>query len=284
MVAFPYFGGKNSHLAWLLPQLPATHTYVEVFGGSAAVLLNRPPSPNEVYNDANGHVVNFFRVLRDPALTDKLLEQLSLTPYSRAEYVWAYDDTTDPVERARRFYVRIRQSINAKPSDRQWVAGNWAGGVSAAAIKSRAWWNSMEGLHGVAERLRRVEFEHCLWQVVFERYDSPNTLFYVDPPYGELRGAAVGNNNVYGIVFTATQQMELAERCKRLKGKVAVSGYAGMFEALYSGWRVESAPAKQVKVNRHTSHAKRALDFKDRSARVEMLWMNYPKQGEEATL
>lgn len=31
MVAFPYFGGKNTHVGWLLPQLPACHTFVEVF-------------------------------------------------------------------------------------------------------------------------------------------------------------------------------------------------------------------------------------------------------------
>ncbi|HUT02954.1 MAG TPA: DNA adenine methylase [bacterium] len=65
MIAFGWYGGKYNHLEWLLPLLPKCHHYCEPFGGSAAVLLNREPSPIETYNDIHGEVVNFFRVLRD---------------------------------------------------------------------------------------------------------------------------------------------------------------------------------------------------------------------------
>ncbi|WP_277094053.1 DNA adenine methylase [Alicyclobacillus mali (ex Roth et al. 2021)] len=51
-IAFGWYGGKYSHLSWLLPLLPRAHHYCEPFGGSAAVLLNRTPSPVETYNDA----------------------------------------------------------------------------------------------------------------------------------------------------------------------------------------------------------------------------------------
>jgi DNA adenine methylase len=64
-IAFGWYGGKFSHLDWLLPLLPACHHYCEPFAGSAAVLLNRPPAPVETYNDLDGEVANFFRVLRD---------------------------------------------------------------------------------------------------------------------------------------------------------------------------------------------------------------------------
>ena len=64
LIAFGWYGGKFSHLGWLLPLLPPAHHYCEPFGGSAAVLLNRNPSPVETYNDMDGEVVNFFRVLR----------------------------------------------------------------------------------------------------------------------------------------------------------------------------------------------------------------------------
>ena len=63
-IAFGWYGGKYNHLNWLLPLLPAAHHYCEPFGGSAAVLLNREPSPVETYNDLDGEVTNFFRVLR----------------------------------------------------------------------------------------------------------------------------------------------------------------------------------------------------------------------------
>ena len=80
LVAFPYYGGKNSHLSWLLPLLPYDTKYIEPFAGSAAVLLNRERSDMEVYNDIDRNVVNFFRVLRDQG--DALIEKQALTPYS----------------------------------------------------------------------------------------------------------------------------------------------------------------------------------------------------------
>jgi len=50
LIAFGWYGGKFSHLDWLLPLLPECHHYCEPFAGSAAVLLNRDPSPVEAYN------------------------------------------------------------------------------------------------------------------------------------------------------------------------------------------------------------------------------------------
>ena len=83
VIAFGWYGGKYSHLDWLLPQLPTCHHYCEPFGGSGAVLLNRVPSPVETYNDLDGEVVNFFRVLRE--CPDELIRQIALTPFSRSE-------------------------------------------------------------------------------------------------------------------------------------------------------------------------------------------------------
>src|SRR5271167_4162690 len=79
------------------------------FAGSAAVLLNRAPSPVETYNDLDGEVVNFFRTLRDDK--ERLLEAIGLTPFAREEFALAciLDPALPPVERARRFYVRARQ-------------------------------------------------------------------------------------------------------------------------------------------------------------------------------
>jgi len=109
LIAFGWYGGKYSHLDWLLPLLPDCHHYCEPFAGSAAVMLNRKPSPIETYNDLDGEVANFFRVLRDEK--DKLVEAIGLTPFSREEFALAceIDPEVEPLERARRFYVRARQ-------------------------------------------------------------------------------------------------------------------------------------------------------------------------------
>ncbi len=109
-IAFGWYGGKYSHLDWLLPLLPYTTHYCEPFGGSAAVLINRKPSPVETYNDIDREVVNFFRMLRDKQ--DELLQAIALTPFSREELRIASEDPLDgltDLERARRFFVRARQ-------------------------------------------------------------------------------------------------------------------------------------------------------------------------------
>src|SRR5579871_5566156 len=149
VIPFGWYGGKFSHLAWLLPLLPKCHHYCEPFAGSGAILLNRPPSPVETYNDLDGEVVNFFRVLRDDR--SRLMEALNLTPFSREEFATAcqLDPSLPALERARRFYVRARQvrtglaqtaSIgrwaNCKQTTRAGMSGvvsRWLGGVEALA-------------------------------------------------------------------------------------------------------------------------------------------------------
>src|SRR5437867_13434234 len=87
LIAFGWYGGKFGHLNWLLPLLPKCHHYCEPFAGSAAVLLNRDPSPVETYNDIDGEVANFFRVLRDQK--EVLTEAIGLTPFAREEFYHA---------------------------------------------------------------------------------------------------------------------------------------------------------------------------------------------------
>src|SRR3990172_4278265 len=73
-ISFGWYGGKYNHLDWLLPLLPEAHHYCEPYGGSAAVLLNRRPAAVETYNDLDGELVNFFRILRDKK--DALVEAI----------------------------------------------------------------------------------------------------------------------------------------------------------------------------------------------------------------
>ena len=111
MIAFGYYGGKFSHLDFILPLLPTSYQhYCEPFGGSAAVLINRKPAPVETYNDVDSEVANFFACLRDEG--EELIRLISLTPFSREELVRAHkpDRGLTPLERARRFFVRARQT------------------------------------------------------------------------------------------------------------------------------------------------------------------------------
>ena len=92
-IAFGWYGGKFSHLDFILPNIPldAQH-FCDVFGGSAAVLINRQPAPVETYNDIDSELVNFFRTLRDDST--ELLRAISLTPFSREELARACEYET----------------------------------------------------------------------------------------------------------------------------------------------------------------------------------------------
>src|SRR3990172_12855061 len=155
LIAFGWYGGKYSHLDWLLPLLPKTKHFCELFGGSAAVLINREPSPVETYNDVDGEVVNFFRVLRDHK--DELTEAIGLTPFAREEFELAIsgpNDVTD-LERARRFYVRARQvrtGLAQTASNGRWAHCRLTSRAGMAGAGSR-WFGAVEGLSLVAQRL-----------------------------------------------------------------------------------------------------------------------------------
>lgn len=100
-----YLGGKNRIAPWIISFFPPHKIYVEPFGGSAAVLLNKQPAWMEVYNDLYDRIVNFFEVLRDPEKSERLASLLELTPYAQTAYARSFEIAEDPVEDALRFAV-----------------------------------------------------------------------------------------------------------------------------------------------------------------------------------
>src|SRR6185437_8458697 len=160
------------------------HVYIEPFGGSAAVLLNKEPSATEIYNDVYGDVCNFFRSLRDKP--QELISAIELTPYSREEFASSIQrDGLGDIERARRFFVAARQvmmglATSATPG--RWCVAQKQSRRGMALVVSR-WLSATEGLVEVAERLKRVVIENDDAFRAIERYDSPDTFFYLDPPY-----------------------------------------------------------------------------------------------------
>src|SRR5437868_2999246 len=210
LIAFGWYGGKFSHLDWLLPLLPDATHYCEPFGGSAAVLLNRQPAPVETYNDVDGEIVNFFRVLREQK--EPLLEAIGLTPFSREEFEIAISGPTENIselERARRFFIRARQvrsGLAQTASSGRWANCLLTSRAGMAGAVSR-WLGSVEGLSEIAQRLLRVQIEHAPAVDVIRRYDSEELLIYCDPPYvHDTRG----DNKAYAHEMTDEQHRELA--------------------------------------------------------------------------
>jgi DNA adenine methylase len=263
-IAFGWYGGKYSHLEWLLPLLPEAHHYCEPFGGSAAVLLNREPAPVETYNDIDSEVVNFFRVLREQK--DDLIYAIGMTPFSREEFALAIEtngnshDLSD-LERARRFFIRARQvrtGLAQTASIGRWANCLRTSRAGMAGAVSR-WLGSVEGLEWIVSRLLRVQIEHDHAINVIERYDSLTTLFYCDPPYPH---DSRGDSKAYQYEMTDEEHIELHRVLARLKGKVAISGYhCGLMDELYKDWNV------------YEEGSKKAHSIK--TERVEVLWINH---------
>lgn len=262
LIAFGWYGGKYSHLDWLLPLLPQTQHYCEPFGGSAAVLINREPSPVETYNDLDGELVNFFRVLREQK--DALIEAIGLTPFARSEFELAIQQSSEPLtelERARRFYVRARQvrtGLAQTASSGRWAHCVLTSRAGMAGAVSR-WLGSIEDLPAIAQRLLRVQIENAPAVEVIRRYDSGDTLFYCDPPY--VHGTR-GDSKAYRYEMSNDQHRELAAALHEVKGKVAISGYqCELMDELYQDWLRTEAPSRTI----HST----------KQQRQEVLWTNY---------
>ncbi len=269
IIAFGWYGGKYSHLNWLLPLLPQTTHYCEPFGGSAAVLVNREPSLVETYNDVDGQVVNFFRVLRDQK--EALIEAIGLTPFSREEFRLAIaeqDETLSDLERARRFFVRARQvrtGLAQTASEGRWANCTLTSRAGMAGAVSR-WLGSVEGLSEIAQRLLRVQIENDSALNVIQRYDTPHTLFYCDPPYPHESRADV---NAYAYEMTDDEHRELSAVLHRVQGKVALSGYhCRLMDELYGDWTWIAAPTKKA-------HSTNTGAVNAKQDRTEILWVNY---------
>lgn len=261
-IAFGWYGGKFSHLDWLLPLLPDCHHYCEPFAGSGAVLMNREPSPVETYNDIDGEVVNFFRVLRDQK--EALVEAIGLTPFAREEFHKAVSESTEglsELERARRFFVRARQArtgLAQTASLGRWANCKNTSRAGMSGVVSR-WLGSVDQLPGIAERLIRLQIENRPAVEVIGLYDAPETLFYCDPPYPH---SSRGDAKAYGFEMTDREHADLARALGKIKGKAAISGYrCDLMDTLYEGWRRFDAPAKNC-------HSVKQI-------RREALWMNY---------
>jgi DNA adenine methylase len=259
---FGWYGGKFSHLTWLLPFLPYTRSYCEPFGGSAAVLLNRQLSPVETYNDIDGEVVNFFRILRDNP--DRLIRAIALTPFSREEFARAVSPINEKVsslERARRFYVRARQvrtGLAQTASVGRWANCRMTSRAGMAGAVSR-WLGSVDGLTEAARRLLRIQIENRPAIEVIRLYDTSETLFYCDPPYPH---ESRSDTKAYKYEMTEGQHSELADVLRAVKGNAAISGYrCALMDRLYKDWRRVDAPEKNC-------HSVKKL-------RREALWMNY---------
>lgn len=270
-IAFNYFGGKFTWLEYLYANFPVGFTHlVDLFAGSMVVSINYHGNVIRTANEINGEITNFFLQLRDHE--EELVRALRLTPYSEVEFNNSWMDADadiSDIERARRFYVRVRQSFFGLGAQRQkkgWHMAKRQVRAQAGEGVSR-WKNGVEKLYDVAAEIRRkFQIMNCDYLTAIERIDFSGAFFYCDPPYPQ---ECRNSRNGYRYEFTVEDHEQLAERLHSIEGLAMVSSYdCELTNRLYADWYKVKFPFKRNNIRSGIVNGSGTL-------MQECIWMNY---------
>lgn len=259
--ALRYHGAKFRLATWVMSFFPKHTCYVEPFGGAAGVLLQKPRAYAEVYNDLDGDVVNFFRVLRDKQMRAALIEACALTPYAREEFDLAWEPTDDAVERARRLAIRAQMGFGSAGATKG-ATGFRIDTKREYGTAQSCWAEYPAALAEAGQRLQGVLIENRHAIEVMHQHDASSTLHFVDPPYLHETRQMRGARSCYRHELDNDEHLELLATLRGLEGMVVLCGYPSeMYDAELAGWR------------RHTKQA-RISAGRGTTLRTEVVWLN----------
>lgn len=252
-----YTGSKWRIADWIISFFPEHHSYLEPFFGSGAILFNKPRSHIETVNDLDGNVVNLFEwIRRDP---ERLAHEIYYTPYARQVYEDAFSTVPeDSLGRAVNFFVRLNMGHGFRTNGGK---VGWKNDVQGRerAYASQDWVQLPDRIFLAAERLRGVQIENRPAVELMERFNHPNVLIYLDPPY--VLGTRHGKQ--YRYEMDDTDHEQLLDAALSHKGYVMISGYDNeLYRKCLKNWHVEET----------TSYCQACVKKR------EMLWMNFEPQ------
>lgn len=253
-----YHGGKWRMAKQIIRYFPQHKIYTEAFGGAASVLLQKPRSYAEVYNDTWDVVVNVFRVIRDNPM--ELERRLTLTPFSRTEFNQCskLDLIQDPIERARLTIFRSFAGFGSAATNGQHSTGFRANSNRSGTTPAHDWANYPKHIKSFVDRFRGVVIENRDYKDVLLAHDSPETLHYIDPPYVHETRNMKRRNAAYAHEMDDSGHVDLANTLNGLKGMIVLSGYeCELYNELFHAWR-------KVKFSAYADGAR---------DRIECLWM-----------
>ncbi len=260
--ALRYHGAKFRLASWILGFFPPHRCYVEPFGGAAGVLLQKPRSYAEVYNDLDGDVVNFFAIVRNPMTRAALVEACAMTPYAREEFDGAWQPTGDPLERARRLVIRAQMGFGSAGASKG-TTGFRIDTARAYGTAQQLWAEYPASIAPVGERFTGVLIENRPAIEVMRQHDAGETLHFIDPPYlHSTRVMQKGKTGYYRHEMTEVDHAELLAAILELEGMVVISGYhSDLYDQALAGW-TRHETGSRISAGRGTA------------VRTEIVWVN----------
>jgi len=219
-----WYGGKWRVGKWIASHFPEHKIYVEPFGGMYSVGIQKPRAEIEIYNDIHPEAVNFWQQLKDNSA--ELISQVEALTFNEETVEWAKQPSADLLESAIKFYIQCRISYAGGGT-------GWASGYSPKAL-DKPENNDHSHLQAIANRIKDIQIYQLDALEIIERFDSPDTLFYCDPPY--LRETR-NSHAPYEYEFSIEQHFLLIELLGSIKGKAIISGYPNRkYASLLKGW------------------------------------------------
>ena len=250
-----YPGAKNRLASWIVSHIPPHKVYCEPFLGSGAVFLNKEPAYNEILNDIDDDIYNFFKVAREQS--EELCRLIETTPYSRTEYTTVFvksEKEALSIERARRFAVKCWQGFGCGNT---YKTGYRRGIGDTSPNPAKAWAKLPEAIQFAAERLKNAQIEQVDALKLIKDMHGENTFIYIDPPYMKDTRK---KKNQYNHEMTDEQHVKLLQIVKESDCKIMISAYENeLYNECLKGWKKEYKST--------TSECSRK--------RTEVIYMNY---------
>lgn len=223
-----YLGGKSRLTKRIIPMIPHAHIcYCEPFCGAAWILFAKEPSKVEVINDADGELVNFWRIIQNHL--QPFLEYYKYAVISRKLFELENEKrphTLTDIQRAVRYFYIQKLGFGGRTHGRTFgVSVDRTPGLNLATIE--------EALLEVHWRIARVAIEHMDAVDCITRYDRPDTFFYIDPPYWETAG--------YAVPWSEPDFIRLRDALLRISGRFILSiNDCQEVRHLFSGFKIRT--------------------------------------------
>ena len=215
-----YYGGKQRLASKIIPYIPKHTVYCEPFCGGATILFKKPypdvidTDYREIINDIDNRLIIFYKQLQNNP--DKLIWKIKNTLYSEAEYKKSGKILRNPneyseLDRAWAYYVNVQQGFSKV------LLSGWGRSVFSRNL-AITWRNKISVIENYIDRMASVHISSTDALTFIKQFDSPQTFFYIDPPYpGTDQGMYKG--------FSVQDYKELIKLLNSISGSFILSNY-----------------------------------------------------------